>query len=477
MSVNGKLRPWLAVLLVWCATVCAGGQADAQSMPRWNVLMILVDDLGWSDLGYAGSDYYESPRIDRLASQSVRFQQAYASAPVCSPTRAAILTGKCPARTGMTIWHEAAVSGGPQDRPWRDAPAESQLALEHVTLAELFQARGYFTAHLGKWHLGPATHYPETQGYDHHVGGTHWGAPSTFFFPYHGPFQPTDDEFRYVPGLSPGTKDDYLTDRLTDRAIEAIAAAGDRPFFLTLWHYAVHSPIEAPTTLVNKYRKKPPGKIHHDPTYAAMIENLDYNVGRVLDELERRNLAERTVVIFTSDNGGVDIPVRYTTPTSNQPLRSGKGTLYEGGLRVPLLIRWPAREQDGSVCDQMVTSEDLFATLVDQFQLHSEIPLGQDGVSLLPLLHDTSAVLKRDRLYWHFPHYYARMTPASAVRWGPWKLIHSYENDKLELYHLPNDPGETRDLSVEQPIEAQRLLAELNRWRQDVQAKGPTKSP
>ncbi len=461
---------WLVWLMLGFGIVSGSRCANAQSSPPWNVLLILIDDMGWSDLQYAGSDYYESPCIDRLASQSVQFRQAYAAAPVCSPTRAAILTGKCPARTGLTIWHEAAVSGGPRDRPLRDAPSATELAHEHVTLAELFQARGYFTAHIGKWHLGLATHYPETQGYEHHVGGTHWGAPSSFFFPYHGPFVSTEGEFRYVPGLSPGQKDDYLTDRLTDRALEAIAAAGDRPFFMTLWHYAVHSPIEAPAPLVEKYRKKKPGQFHHDPTYAAMIENLDQNVGRVLDELDRRHLADRTVVIFTSDNGGVDIPVRYTTPTSNLPLRSGKGTLYEGGIRVPLLIRWPQSKQGGSRCDQMVTSEDLFATLVDQFQLTSQIPLGQDGVSLVPLLDNPAKALDRERLFWHFPHYYARMTPASAIRWGPWKLIHSYETDEVELYHLKDDPGESRDLAEQMPTESQRLRAELDRWRTEVNA-------
>jgi arylsulfatase A-like enzyme len=442
--------------------------------PAPNVLLIVVDDLGWTDLGCSGSDFYDTPAIDRLAGEGMRFTQAYAAAPVCSPTRAALITGQFPARLHMTIWHEGAVAGGPRDRPLREAASRPNLPLETVTLAEYMQRQGYFTAHVGKWHLGTAAYYPEAQGYDVNIGGTFWGAPATFFFPFRGRWSENDPELRYVPGLGPGQPGDYLPDRLTDHALALLDQIHDRPFLLSLWFYTVHSPIEAPESLVQRYRAKQPGQHHRDATYAAMVQRMDHNVGRVLERLDRLGLRDQTVVIFTSDNGGVDIPVRSITPTSNYPLRSGKGTLYEGGLRVPLIIRWPGKVREAGVCPQPVCSQDLFATLSDGLGLTLDDTQPQDGLSLLPLLHNSAARLPRDTLYWHYPHYYARMTPASALRHGDWKLVHYYEQDQLELYRLDTDLSEAHNLANAEPEMAAALKQQLDQWRAEVGASAPT---
>ncbi|MCA9216069.1 MAG: sulfatase [Planctomycetales bacterium] len=439
-----------------------------------NVVFIVVDDLGWSDLGYAGSDFYETPNVDELATESLCFRQAYAAAPVCSPTRAAIMTGKSPARLDMTIWHEGAVDGGPKDRKLLAAKSNPNLPREEYTLAELFQDAGYVTAHIGKWHLGTAAFYPQTQGFDVNIGGTFWGAPSTFFHPFAGKWNDSSTEIRYVPGLGIGMPGEYLPDRLTDEAIEIISANTNRPFFLNLWYYTVHSPIQAPDDLVNRFRRKPAGARHKDPTYAAMVNRMDHNVGRVLDELERQGLAENTIVVFTSDNGGVDFDQRSIVPTSNAPLRSGKGTLYEGGVRIPLLIRWP--EKPAGETHELCRSEDFFPTfremLGDAVKEDSSSEL--DGISLMPLIDAPSAKLSDRDFHWHFPHYYPRMTPGSAIRSGDWKLVHYYEDDRRELYNLATDPSEKHDISAEHSRETAEMYRRLEQWRKDIGANLPT---
>ena len=440
-----------------------------------NVVFILVDDLGWSDLGYCGSDFYETPNIDRLAEQSLCFRQAYAAAPVCSPTRAAILTGKSPARLDMTIWHEGAVEGGPDNRKLRDAPANPNLPREETTLAELFRDAGYVTAHVGKWHLGTAAFYPETQGFDVNIGGTFWGAPATFFHPFSGKWNDRSSEIRYVPGLGNSGESNYLPDRLTDEALKIISTNRNRPFFLNLWFHTVHSPIEAPDSLVNRYRKKTPGKLHNDPTYAAMVHRMDHNVGRVFSELERHGIDKNTIVIFTSDNGGVDFDQRGIVPTKNAPLRSGKGTLYEGGLRVPLLIRWPGKPIGETF--ELCTSEDFyptFSSMLANDQPASILGDNNDGTNLMPLINEPGTTLPARNLYWHFPHYYPRMTPGSAIRSGFWKLVHFYEDDRRELYDLSADPGESNNLASQNPAKADELYRQLTQWRQDVGANAPT---
>ena len=455
----------------------SAGIAAQAGAAKLNVVFILVDDWGWADAGVQGSDFFETPNIDRLAREGMRFTQAYAAAAICSPTRAAILTGKSPARLDMTIWHEGAVRSGSKNKRMLEAKAEANLPLAEVTLAELFKKQNYFTAHIGKWHLGKAAFYPETQGYDVNIGGTYWGAPATFHWPYRGPWSKNDPELRYVP-VGSGKPGDYLTDQLTDHALRIIAQQKDRPFFLSLWFHTVHTPIEGKPTWVKRFEKKPSGKIHSHAEYAAMLASLDENIGRVLRQLDDLKLADRTVVILTSDNGGVDFPTAKSgnrPPTRNAPFRSGKGTLYEGGLRVPLIIRWPGRTKPGAECAAQVTSQDFFPTLADA--------LGQtnaprhDGVSLLPLLKNPKAPLKREALFWHYPHYYPRMTPASAIRAGDWKLIHYYEDNRMELFNLKTDPAETKNLAATQSAKAKALREKLDAWRKEPDAKAPIRNP
>lgn len=462
----------LHYLFVVLLSACVQNMAIGEVPP--NVVFILVDDLGWTDLGYAGSDFFETPNVDALAKQSLVFRNAYAAAPVCSPTRAAIMTGKSPARLDMTIWHEGAVDGGPRNRKLLPAKSIANLPRKEFTLAERFRAAGYATAHIGKWHLGTAAFYPEAQGFDFHVGGTFWGAPSTFFYPFSGRWNSRDPETRYVPGLGFGKEGDYLPDRLTDVAIDVIERNRERPFFLNLWYYTVHSPIEAPEEMVATYFEKVPGKHHHDPTYAAMVERMDFNVGRVLKKLDELRLSKRTIVVFTSDNGGVDFDQRGIVPTSNAPSRSGKGTLYEGGIRVPLLIRWPGKaigetKQFSSSQDFVPTFGTLLGDPIDATE--------HDGQSLMPLIDDHRSELPNRSLFWHFPHYYPRMTPGSAVRNGDWKLIHYYEDDRRELFNLRTDPGEKLNLATKELDTAERLYRELVAWRESVGANAPTLNP
>jgi arylsulfatase A len=461
------------ILVLILATL---GEVSARDL---NVIFILVDDWGWADCGVQGSDFFETPNIDRFAAESLRFTHAYAASPVCSPARAAILTGRSPARLDMTIWLEGARDGGPWDRQLLPATAIPDLPREEITLAERFRDSGYFTAHVGKWHLGRAANYPETQGFDVNVGGTYWGAPFSFFYPYRGPWSKQDPEIRYVP-VGAGQPGDYLTDVLTEHALQLMEDNSRQPFLLNLWYHTVHTPIEGKPELVDHFRQKAPGKIHNHIQYAAMVASLDKNVGRVLQKLEALNLADSTVVILTSDNGGVDFPSGRSgdkAPTKNVPFRSGKGTLYEGGIRVPLFIRWPGRTQPGTTCGTPVQSQDFFPTLVEGLGLRGSTAADVDGVSLLPLLQNPHAETSARPLYWHYPHYYPRMTPGSAIRDGDWKLIRYYEDQRSELYDLHSDPGETTDLSQLHPERAQELKTRLEDWLVEMAANEPVPNP
>lgn len=463
------MRLFFAILLFVCSFDSALGRHP-------NVVFILVDDWGITDAGVQGSDFFETPIIDRFAEQSLRFTQAYAASPVCSPTRAAIMTGKSPARLDMTIWHEGAIDGGPRDRRLLNAAAEANLAREEFTLAELFKQSGYYTAHIGKWHLGNAAYYPETQGFDLNVGGTYWGAPVSFFYPYRGVWSRNDPELRYVPA-GPGKPGDYLTDRLTDHAVQVIEDHQKEPFFLSLWFHTVHTPIQGRPELTERFRRKPAGQNHSHPEYAAMVASLDENVGRILAALDNAGLTDNTIVVLTSDNGGFDIPSRKSgnmAPTNNAPYRSGKGTLYEGGIRVPLMIRWPGRTEPGTVSSELVTSQDFLPTFADAMNHEIDPAISLDGVSLGPVLDDHSAPLEPRPLYWHYPHYYPRMTPGSAVRDGDWKLIHYYEDNRVELFDLVADPGERRDLADEEPDRVATLRTLLDDWRDATEANEPT---
>jgi len=444
--------------------------------PKPNIVLILADDLGWSDLGCYGADLHETPHLDQLAKQGVRFTDAYAMS-VCTPSRAALLTGKHAARLHMTIWSEGSKTG-PKKRKLVDAGSLHDLPHTETTLALRLQEAGYLTALVGKWHLGDAAHYPETHGFDVNIGGTQWGAPQTFFWPYSGSgrFGP---EFRYVPHLEFGKPGEYLTDRLTDEALRVIDHAGDQPFFLYFAHYAPHTPMEAKAHDVRHFEAKlRPGQHHQNAVYAAMVKSLDDSVGRVLDHLKQSGLEQDTLVIFTSDNGGyIGTEKGQTVPvTSNAPLRSGKGGLYEGGIRVPLIVRWPGVTPEAAKCREPVVLMDLFHTLTAT--LSGEKPKEPtDGMDLKALLQNPDTKINRDALYFHYPHYYATTTPVSAVRSGDWKLLEYLEDGHLELYNLRDDLSEKTDLAAQMPDKAASLLQQLHHWRTQVGAAMPTANP
>ncbi len=454
-----------------------------------NILFILIDDMGWKDLSCQGSTFYETPHIDSLARDGMRFTRAYASCPVCSPTRASIMTGKYPARVGITQW-----IGGHNRGKVVDAPYLHYLPLEEKTIAKALKERGYKTYHVGKWHLGDEPYWPEHHGFDVNVGGCHWGSP------WHGYFSPWG-----LPTLPDGPRGQYLTDRLTDEAIALLVSNGDAPFFMYWSHYAVHRPIQSPEPLVQKYKGKAaasgldkqlafePGKslfhlegqaprripervVQSDPEYAAMIENLDTNVGRVLDALERLGKAENTIVIFYSDNGGLSNDDR--APTSNLPLRDGKSYMYEGGIREPLLIRWPGVIPEGSTCNAQVTSTDFYPTLLDCCGIPQLAGQHVDGKSFFPSLKDPTRPRDRGPIYWHYPHYNGNgARPASCVIDGQWKLIEWLEDGATELFDIAGDVGEQQDLAPEQPVVKGRLLGLLKAWQGEVRARIPEPNP
>jgi arylsulfatase A len=428
-----------------------------------NIVHILIDDMGWTDLGCMGSDLYETPNIDRLASQGLRFDNAYSACTVCSPTRAATMTGKYPARLHVTDW----IHGHNRPKAKLKIPDWTQyLPDDAVTLAEALKPAGYTSACIGKWHLGDGPeHEPTRQGFDVNAAGYGAGSPPSYFSPYK------------MPTLEDGPPGEYLTDRLTDEACRFIAANRDRPFFLYMPHYTVHTPLQAKPALIEKYQKKiKAGMRHTNAKYAAMIESLDEGVGRVLSTIDAQGIAGRTIVLFTSDNGGLMQPGFSTV---NVPLRAGKGSAYEGGVRVPLIVRWPGVTSPGSVCHEPVMSIDYFPTYleiagVSRRGIAEEI----DGRSLVALLSNPGARLDREAIYWHYPHYHpGGATPYGAVRSRDWKLIEFYEDDHIELYNLADDIGETRDLVKSRPEMADALRRKLHAWRQGVGAQMPTPNP
>ena len=466
-------KAWLAILvcLGWSGVIAAASD-------RPNFVVILADDLGAVDLGCYGADLHETPRLDGLAKESVLFRQAYASAPVCSPTRAALMTGKHPARVGITIWAEGSL-GGPQNRKLLQGESKHDLPPAEMTLAERLHEAGYATGLVGKWHLGDGDHAPETQGFDVNIGGTRWGAPQTFFWPYRGSGR-FGAEFRYLPGLPLGKPGDYLTDKLTDAALAFIDSAGKQPFFLFLAHHSPHTPIEAPQPLVEHFQAKlRPDLKHQHAAYAAMVKSLDENVGRVLDHLKHRGLLENTIVVFTSDNGGyigIDRKGGFTAPcTNNFPLRSGKGSLYEGGIRVPLLVRCPGAKAGERTLP--VTTCDLFFSLLAAAGLSPEADLPRDGIDLSGVVRDAQTTVSRETLYWHYPHYYETTTPVSAVRAGDWKLLEYFEDGRRELFQLRDDPTEMQDLAATMPEKVAELSKQLLAWRSEVDAKLPRPNP
>ena len=447
------------------ATVTTAGLCSAAADARPpNVILILIDDLGWTDLGCQGSAFYETPHIDRLAASGMRFTHAYSACTVCSPTRAAVLTGMYPARLHITDWIEG------HKRPFAKLKVPDwtkHLPHETLTMAEVFRANNYATAHVGKWHLGGEEYWPTTQGFDVNIGGNHRGQPPSYFFPY-------ERDAIKLPGLADGKEGEYLTDRLTDEAIGFINANRERPFFIYMPHYTVHTPLQAKPDLITKYRAKAerlPDQPHRNAVYAAMIESLDEGVGRLMAALDELKLRENTIVIFTSDNGGL------ASSTSNVPLRAGKGSAYEGGVRVPLIFSYPRVIVAGSTSGTPAMSMDLLPTLVKLCGLKLPKQSAFDGINLAPALIQSGAII-RDALYWHYPHYHpGGATPYGAVRAGDWRLVEFYETSKVELYHLKVDVGEKNDLAAAEPAKRDQLLGMLQKWRESVKAQMPTPNP
>ncbi len=407
---------WLATAIVLViASGCSAAEAaiaDSSPLGRLNIVLIVADDLGWADLGCYGSKYHSTPNLDRLAAAGLRFTDAYAAAPVCSPTRAALMTGKYPARLNLTDW----LPGRP-DRPDQKLlrpVINHELPATELTLASALKREGYTTGHVGKWHLGGKGAGPEQRGFDVNIAGDQAGSPRSYFAPFRS------GDGRFMPGLERAPEGEYLTDRLTAEAEKFIEANRARPFFLYLAHYAVHIPLKAKAEMVARYKPGRPGQ-QGNPIYAAMIESLDESVGRVLKKLDDLKLTERTLILFTSDNGGLCVTEGPNTPaTINAPLREGKGYLYEGGLRVPLLVKWPGVTKPGGAIAAPVSSIDIFPTVLDACGVKSEAKV--DGVSLVSLLK--GGVLKRDTLFWHYPHYSNQGgRPGGAVRAGDYKLI------------------------------------------------------
>lgn len=455
------------------------GMPDKNNRP--NIVFIVADDLGWTGLSGYGSDLHETPNIDRFVDENLKFTNAYSAAAICSPTRASIMTGKHPARLNMTTWHENSGPPKPNSQNKLLAPTTlGNLPLDEVTIAEVLKEAGYYTAHIGKWHMGGADHYPETQGFDINIGGTMWGMPQTFWYPYRG-WRSVDQELRYVPGLeefNPTDEKSYLTDRLTDKALEIIEAKKDEPFFLHMSYYSPHVPIEGKPKLVEHFEKKVNSDMYHkNPEYAAMIASLDDNVERILNKIDDAGLTDRTIVIFYSDNGGVIGP--RVNEENNYPLRSGKGTYYEGGIRVPLIVSWPGVTEPGGTSEVPVTSTDFYPTFLEMAELkgNEEHNKNIDGVSLVPLLKEPSTKLERESLYWHFPHYYPTTNPVSAIRKGEWKLLHYFEDDRLELYNLEKDLREEDNLVDKYPDRTHDLFLNLKKWRNEIDAKPPTLNP
>jgi len=456
-----KLTFLLLTVLLLASSVFAADKPAVAGRP--NFVFILIDDLGWADVGCFGSKLYETPNIDRLAEQGMRFTDGYAACAVCSPTRASIMTGKYPARLHITDW--IAGEGDAPSHRLKVPDWQKFLPLSETTVAKALKSAGYTTASIGKWHLGGPEYYPEHHGFDRNIAGTHFGHPTSYFWPYEG-------KSHTVAGLKPGGKEgEYLTDRLTTEAEKFIEESKDKPFFLYFPHYGVHTPLMARPDKLAKYKAKTPTGEQKNATYAAMVESVDDSVGRILKKLDELKLADNTVIVFMSDNGGL-----WPQATSNLPLRAGKGFPYEGGFREPLIIKWPGSMKPGSTCGVPVSSIDFYPTLLEIAGVAQ--PNKVDGVSLVPLLKQTGAI-ERDALYWHYPHYWRGngVRPFGVVRAGDWKLIEFYEDMSIELYNLKDDLGESRDLAKDNPAKAAELRDKLHAWRESVGAQMPTPNP
>ena len=437
-----------------------------------NIVLIMADDLGWKDLHCYGNDRLDTPNIDRLARQGLLFTDAYSAAAVCTPTRAALMTGESPARLNIT--NHAAGHPPNFQKPGTNLITPiwlRHLPLKRVTLAEQLKQAGYATGFVGKWHLSHRSRSesgadgkvlseqdlrPEHQGFDVNIGGCNYGGPPSYFSPYR------------IPNLNGKADGEYLPDRSADECIDFIKAArtdGDRPFFLCWWNYSVHYPFQAPADLVAKYEKrKGPGI--ENPTYAAMIEGMDASIGKLLKSIEQQGLDDDTIVIFTSDNGPFAANVK--------PLRGEKGHLYEGGIRVPLIVRWPGHVEPATRTAMPVITMDVHATILEATHLKSDPSNTPDGISLLPLIKNEAA-LKRDSIYFHYPNYafHKGNRLASAIRTGDHKLLWFYDDDSVELYDLKKDISESQNIAAEMPEKTRQLREKLEAWLKSTNASRP----
>lgn len=458
----------VSVILLLLVFGCSSRkQPDTAKQP--NVVFILIDDLGWKDVAINGSDYYQTPNIDNLASEGIRFTNAYSACTVCSPTRAAIMSGKYPATINCTDWIEGHKLKG---KPLAVPDWTMYMDTSEFTLAEAFQEAGYTTAHIGKWHLGEDPKYwPEHQGFDINIGGWSMGSPNRKDDKYNGYFAPFGN-----PRLEDKPDDNYLTDRLTDEAVAFLKknSKSDKPFFLNFWTYNVHTPLQAKQEKIDKFESlKDENKLQNNPIYAAMVEHMDDAVGRVIQTLKDEGIYDNTIIVFTSDNGGL-IGKGKSKITNNSPLREGKGGMYEGGVRVPLIMKFPQEKSINKTTDQPVISVDFYPTLLNL--THINVPKavkenleGEDIYSMLK----SNKVMPRD-LFWHYPHYHSQgAAPYSAIRSGDWKLIYFYETKSSELYDLKKDIGETTDVSNQFPEVKTSLLMKLENWKIKVEAQEP----
>lgn len=439
-----------------------------------NVVFLMVDDLGWTDVARYGSDFHETPHIDALADDGVMFTNAYSSSTVCSPTRAALMTGKNPAKLNITDWITGWIY------PWAKLSNPDwtmYLDTTKYTLAKAFRDNQYRTGHFGKWHLGMTEEYwPENHGFDINVGGYFRGAPHRNQNQgYNGYFSPYGN-----PRLEDGPEGEYLTERLADEVASFIKEHKDEPFFANFWFYNVHTPLQARDEKIEKYRSlADPENNHHNPVYAAMVEHTDDAVGAVIKQLKELDLYDNTIIIFYSDNGGLIGNPNRPPITSNYPLREGKGTAWEGGVRVPLILAGPGIAK-GEITHEFAISEDFFPTLntLANLGIPGDIASRWCGVDLSPALRGQNEKTGRDAIFFHYPHYHIEgATPHSAIRKDDYKLYHFYENSEYELYNLANDIGETNNIVIEEPEVFADLKKDLHEWLEEVAAQLPLPNP
>ena len=477
-----------SIFLILLAAIVAPMQAPAKEGPT-NFVFFLVDDLGWADVSCFGSTFHETPNIDALAASGMKFTSGYAAASICSPTRASIMTGRHPARVDITDWipGNSVAKGG--KFKFQHLDDRNNLALEETTIAEALKAHQYSTFFAGKWHLGGKGFWPDDQGFDINVGGHDRGSPPGG---YYAPWK--------NPALEAKEKGEYLTERLTQESVDFMKAQKkEQPFLLYLSYYNVHTPIQPYKKRIDHYLEKAKASFEGEtprieerdaasrgrqdnPEFASMVAAVDDSVGEILKALEELKLADNTVVIFFSDNGGLcTLPAkRNVGPTCNLPLRSGKGWLYEGGIREATIVRAPGVTEAGSVCDEPIMSTDFFPTMLDLAGFPLMPEKHEDGISLVPLLKGKGLSEKdQDRdLVWHYPHYHGSgWTPGAAVRSGDWKLIEFWEHDEVELYDLSKDPGEQDDLSEQNPEIVTKLQKQIKSWQKNVGAKMPALNP